>query len=343
MNKLKVGFIGCGRHATKTLYPSLRYAPISLEATCDLDKRLARRNARWFGAPRHFTDYGAMLAECELDAVIVVTGPTSHSQITGDIVARGLPVFVEKPPALSLGEAEKLAQLSDRLGQSITVGMMKRHTPAYQRVRDIINTAAFGPISHVQATFRIGQKQGTGFALLLDAGIHLLDLVRFLAGEVLTIRAETWQGETGLAYAILMRFENGAVGSVHISDQGSWFHGNEILEITGTGQFVRSENLVRVHHSQKDGQTYTWEPGFSIPQNQNNTLFIQGYAPQLLTWARTLINGDQPEPSIADTCQTMRLIRAIEPDEAYAKEPLHFPHWQAEDAWLVPDEFRQVG
>lgn len=334
MDKLKVGFIGCGRHATKVLYPSLRYAPIALEAVCDVEERLAQRNARWFGAQYYFTDFQAMLDQCTLDAVIIVTGPNSHGQLAKEILRRGLPVFIEKPPAVSLAQAEVLSQLSEEHGQTVTVGLMKRHTPAYQRVKALISAAEFGPISHIQATFRIGQKRGTGFALLLDAGIHILDLVRFFGGEVQSIRAEKWQDEHRVAYAILLRFESGPVGSVHISDQGSWFHSNEFIEITGAGQFVRSENLVLVAHTQTDGQTHLWEPGFSIPQNQNNSLFVQGYAPQFQAWAQALLNGTEPGPTIADACRTMRLIKALEPDEDYAKEPQHFPHWQAEEAWL---------
>ena len=55
MERLRIGFIGCGRHATKALYPSLRYAGIDLAAVCDIDENAARRNARWFGAERTYT------------------------------------------------------------------------------------------------------------------------------------------------------------------------------------------------------------------------------------------------------------------------------------------------
>jgi myo-inositol 2-dehydrogenase/D-chiro-inositol 1-dehydrogenase len=342
VKRLKVGVIGCGRHATKIIYPSLRYAPISLEATCDIDERLARRNARWFGAARYFVDFQTMLDQADLDAVIIVTGPASHAQLAQEILLYGLPVFVEKPPATSLSEATRLARLSEEHGQSVTVGLMKRHALAYRRVKELTTGDDFGPISHIQATFRIGQKYGSGFALLLDAGIHMLDLIRFLGGEVERIQAEKWQDQTGVAYAILVRFENGAVGSVHLSDQGSWFHSNEIVEITGTGQFVRSENLVQVRHTRVDGQTQIWEPGFSIPQNQNNSLFIQGYALQFQAWAQALLRGSQPGPTIADTCQTMRLMQALEPAEDYSKEARHFPHWQAEDNWLVVADEEQT-
>ncbi len=333
-DKLRVGFIGCGRHATKVLYPSLRYAPIDLVAVCDLDERLARRNARWFGASNCYTEYERMLDESPLDAVIIVTGPLSHASLAREVIRRGIPVFIEKPPALKVEQAEQLLALSEETGIPVTVGMMKRWTLAYQRVKDIILQKEFGEISHIQATFRLGQKLCSGYALLLDAGIHILDLVSFFGGEVESIHGEKWQGETGIAYAITIRFVSGAVGNVHISDQGSWLYGNEAVEITGCGAFVRAENLTSVLQTGRDGMTSMWEPGISIPQNQNNSLFIQGYAPQFQAWAQALLDGSRVASTLSDSCRVLRLLKALEPNENYTKTPQQFPHWQAEEAWL---------
>ncbi|MBI9046899.1 MAG: Gfo/Idh/MocA family oxidoreductase [Anaerolineaceae bacterium] len=334
MDRIKIGFIGCGRHATKVLYPSLRYVPIDLTAVCDLDENLVRRNAHWFGATSQFTDYKDMLDKCQLDGVVIVTGPKSHAEIANNVIQRGVPVFMEKPPAYTLSEAEKLLDKSEKSGVHITVGMMKRWTPVYQRVKEIISAKEFGKTSHVQAMFRVGQKHCSGYALLLDAGIHILDLVRFLGGDVVSIQGEKYQSEMGIAYAINLRFENGAVGNVHVSDQGSWSCANEAIEITGNGAFVRAENLINLRVTKKDGSTICWEPGFSIPQNQNNSLFVQGYVPQFEAWAQAVLTKTKPKSTIAETCHAMRLIKTLEPGEEYIKKPMQFAHWQAEEAWL---------
>lgn len=337
VNRLRVGFIGCGRHATKVVYPSLRYAPIALAAVCDLDERLARRNAKWFGAESYHTDYREMLDRHDLDAAIAVTGPTSHAALAAAVIERGLPVFIEKPPALTLAEAEALAQTSEERHTPVTVGFMKRWAPLYREAKDLIATPEFGAVSHIQARFRLGQKKGTGFALLLDAGIHTLDLARFLCGDVAAIHAEKWEGESGVAYAIALRFESGAVGTLHISDQGSFSCDVESVEITGCGSFIQIDNLLRLRHTRSDGHTTIREPGFSIPQDQNNSLFVQGYAPQFQAWAAALLGGSTPDPLIADACRAMRLIKALEPSETYAKVEQKFDHWRAESAWLDPD------
>lgn len=80
-----------------------------------------------------------------------------------------------------------------------------------------------------------------------------------------------------------------------------------------------------------------WQPGFSIPQNDNNSPFRQGYAPQFRSWARALLNGEAPEPTTSDVCETMPLIKSIKPEELYQKQAMHHAHWETEDSWLALD------
>ena len=112
---LRVGFIGCGRHATKMLYPSLHLARIELAAVCDIDESKAQRNAKWFGAQSVYTDHKQMLENEKLDGVLICTSPTTHTTLALDCIERGLPVFVEKPPALNLERAEYLRERSKAL------------------------------------------------------------------------------------------------------------------------------------------------------------------------------------------------------------------------------------
>ena len=334
MERLRVGFIGCGRHATKALYPSLRYAPIDLMAVCDVDEGRAHRNARWFGAEDVFTDHRSMLAAGGLDAVIVVTGPTSHAALATDVLDAGLPVFVEKPPARDLAEAEVLAATSARLGSSVNVGMMKRHAPAYVRLMHMIEEPTFGEVTHVAATFRVGPKASTAYAFLLDAGIHHLDLLRHLAGDYEVAAVEHRGGVDGLTCALLLRFASGALGSIHFSDRGSWLGPLESVEVTGSGRVARADNLVRVSVTDGDGGETTWEPGFSVAQNDNNSFFIGGYVPELQAWASALLEGHQPPTPIADVLPALRLIEQLEPERDYRKTVLDFPHWRDDDVWL---------
>lgn len=337
MQHVRVGFVGCGRHATKAIYPSLRYAPIELVAVCDIDARRAARNARWFGATHVYTDHRAMLEAGGLDAVIVVTGPETHASLVTDVVGAGLPVFVEKPPARDLAEAESLAATAERAGVPVAVGMMKRHAPAYVRLRELSRSAGFGPLTHLAATFRVGAKRSSGYAFLLDAGIHHLDLLHHLGGDYEVAASERRGGIEGLTYGLLLRFASGAVGSVHLSDRGSWLGPVETVEITGSGRVATAENLIRVTLTGEDGASTRWEPGFSIAQDANNSLVVAGYVPELRAWADALLAGHRPPTLLADVLPALRIISQLEPDAEYRKEPVAFPHWESEDAWLTEE------
>ncbi len=339
MDELRVGFIGCGRHATKMLYPCLHLARMRLLAVCDLDEARARRNARWFGAERTYTDHRRMLEAEALDAVLICTGPRTHAPPVLEAVERGLPVFVEKPPALSLAEAERLRQRSEALGVPVMVGLMKRHALIYRRLKATLDAPEFGPASAVQARMTVGWKNGSGFALLLDMGIHFIDLLRHLMGDVTEVCARKYQREGviddgHISYAILLTFASGAVGTLFLSDQHHWTRANERVEVTGDGQFAVAENLVRLSHYQADGAINVWEPGLSIPNDENNSLFLGGFAGELQAFAQAVRQGTPVRPDIADACAALATIRQLEPAEDYSKGPQEFLHWQSENYWL---------
>ena len=76
--RIRAGFIGCGSHAFRNVYPALQFAPVELVATCDLNAEKAAAFARQFGALRSYGDYRDMLQKEELDAVFIVTKHSCH-------------------------------------------------------------------------------------------------------------------------------------------------------------------------------------------------------------------------------------------------------------------------
>ena len=112
--RLRIALVGCGGQAFRNLLPSLHYAPVELVATCDISGDRAAAYARHHAAARSYTDYETLL-ECEaadaIDAVLLATGydangrPLYPGQATRAMEA-GLHVFMEKPPAASVGEIE---------------------------------------------------------------------------------------------------------------------------------------------------------------------------------------------------------------------------------------------
>jgi predicted dehydrogenase len=108
--RARIAFIGCGSHATTSLYPTIHtISQIELSAVCDLKEELAKRNAHWFGAGRWYTNLDEMLRKENLDGAIVVGPPQMYCKVGKRCLDAGLPIHIEKPSAVSYKEAMELA------------------------------------------------------------------------------------------------------------------------------------------------------------------------------------------------------------------------------------------
>jgi len=136
MDIAKLGFIGCGTHSANNLYPMLAYARCRLDAVCDRREDLARRNAQLYGAEVVCTNVGQMLDERQLDGVMVVGPLAMHYEVGMDVLGRGISLFVEKPPAPTLAQAEKMVACARANKTFLMTGFMKRHGLTYKKVRD---------------------------------------------------------------------------------------------------------------------------------------------------------------------------------------------------------------
>lgn len=129
--RIRAGFIGCGSHAFRNLYPALQFAPVDLVATCDLDLDRAQAFAHQFGAHSAYADYHRMLAEEELDAVLICTGYDErgrplYPQMAIDVLRSGRHVWMEKPPAATCAEIERMQEAARLAGKQAMVGLKKR-------------------------------------------------------------------------------------------------------------------------------------------------------------------------------------------------------------------------
>jgi predicted dehydrogenase len=135
--RLQIGIIGCGVIAQVMHLPHLlelddRFA---LRAICDISEPTARACAARFGDPAVYTRWEDMLAEADLDAVLVLTSG-SHAPAAIAAAQAGVHVFVEKPMCLNVEEGVEMVDAAERAGVRLMVGTMKRYDPAYERLRE---------------------------------------------------------------------------------------------------------------------------------------------------------------------------------------------------------------
>jgi predicted dehydrogenase len=321
-SRLKIGFVGCGQHARTNLYPVLQFVRADLRAICARRLESAEAAAKAFGAPSAYASFEEMFEKERLDAVVICVSSHEHFRIAASALERGLHVFVEKPATRTLAEAEQLRERQSKSGRHLMVGFQKRHAPAYAKAKEIMESDAFGALSTIDVRFCFGSFPGEE-EFLREVAIHHLDLIRFFAGGVEAVHAEKHSARAGgFAFAVTMRFESGAVGTMRLSTEQSWRAHNERVELSGEGESLVVENMVSLRHyktaakSSGDGP-YSgageafWEPNFTVPTVWNQTQHLNGFGFEIEHFVECLLSGKKPGPGIDDYCRSLQLAETI--------------------------------
>ena len=325
MTSLRIGWIGCGVHANEMLLPQLTRHDVRLAAICDTDADRLGRTARRYGVAEadRTADWTALLARDDIDAIGVAAGPAAHHQIGLAALARGLPVFLEKPPAANARDAEELALASRKAGKPVVLGFMKRYSTANRIAANVVQNADFGtPASFLgqymtAPTYFSGDPDYTGF--YLHHCVHYLDLVPWLMGEVenLTVRAhELIPGK--LLLHVDFRFASGAIGTLVVGTHQSRGTPMEWWQVMADHQRVEVRNVHEVRHFKSPPfkvsdtgatldpavDTLVWEPNFTVAANEDH----KGYHSLMGDFLRVVRGEKVDVPDAAAGVRAMRLL-----------------------------------
>jgi predicted dehydrogenase len=347
--RVRVGFIGCGGHSYRNIFPTFQYAPVDLVAVCDLNRERAEQVGRQFGAPAVYTDYHEMLSREALDAVFIVTGYDAQGRplyppIATDALRAGVHAWIEKPPAASAAEIRALQQTSAETGRFVMVGFKKMFFPANVKAKSLIMQPDFGRITSITARYpqplppyedRQESLKMVGF---LDHIVHPYSVLKYLAGSVQSIHVE--RSAINGASVTAIRFASGAIGSLHLSMGQAGLSPLERTEIVGENANVIVDNNLRVtyyrgtsagagygreadYYHDTETPTQFWEPEFSLGQLYNKGLFLLGYAPEVLYFCECVLNDTPPErANLADALELMHIYEAYcQPDGALVQIP----------------------
>ncbi|MGV6872289.1 Gfo/Idh/MocA family protein [Pseudochelatococcus sp. B33] len=182
----------------------------------------------------HFEDIEACFAHDKPDGIVLATPNKLH--VPGALLAvkRGVPVLVEKPVSDDLAAAKALVEASEATGVAVLVGHHRRHSPLIRRAKQIIASGRLGRMTVVHA-FCWFHKPDSGYfegagAWRREAGggvilinlVHAIDDLRNLCGEIVSVQAVSSSAMRGFAVedsaAIILRFANGALGTLSLSD-----------------------------------------------------------------------------------------------------------------------------
>ena len=286
------------------------------------------------GVP-YFADHRQMLEQAEPQAVIVANPNALHVSTALDCLAAGVPVLLEKPVGVHLDEVRELVAASAATGVPVLVGHHRRHNPLIARAHEIVRSGALGKLTNVTALwqlrkpgsyFDIPWRREAGAGMLLTNLIHDLDLLRHLCGEVRQVQAITSNSVRGFGNedcaAVLLQFDNGALGSLTGSDAAaapwSWELGsgeNPIYPrqadqpcylLAGTDGALSIPQLKRWHYAEAGAGWH--EP---LQQVQEPYSADEALRRQLLHFIEVARGRAEPLVSAADAARTLALIEAI--------------------------------
>jgi predicted dehydrogenase len=133
---VRLGYVGCGFMAQKVHIPNLVSIPgCELIALAELRQELGRKVQARFGIPRLYADHQAMLADEEVEAIAVSADFMVQGQIARDALLAGKHVFMEKPMAISVRQADAILDAARRSGARLMVGYMKRYDAGNELVK----------------------------------------------------------------------------------------------------------------------------------------------------------------------------------------------------------------
>lgn len=192
MEKVKVGVVGLGWISQVVHLPILSKLPeVELAAVCDRDRAKAKWVGEKFDVKRTYTDIDQMLANENLDAVIVATSTDAHRDVTIASLRAGCDVLVEKPIARQYSEAVAMADAAREHKRKLMVGMNHRFRPDTMLLKSFIEGKEIGRMLYAKCGWLrkrstdgtwATQKEKSGGGVFVDLGIPMLDLAFWLMG-----------------------------------------------------------------------------------------------------------------------------------------------------------------
>ncbi|MER8749655.1 Gfo/Idh/MocA family oxidoreductase [Mesorhizobium sp. M1050] len=326
MAELRGALIGCGFFAVNQMHAWRDIAGASIVAICDRDPERLRIVGDQFGIAKRYIDAAEMFAGESLDFVDIATTAPSHRPLVEMAAAHRVPAICQKPFAPTLADAKAMVRACTDAGVPLMVHENFRWQSAIQAVRAVLDSGEIGTPFFGRISFRSaydvfsGQPYlATGKRFIIeDLGIHILDIARFLLGDVSTITTRTARINQAIAgedvATMLMDHVSGAISVVDCSyatKLATEPFPETLIEIDGSDGTIRLAQGYRLTVTGKNGTAVTdvsppLLPWTSRPWHniQESVVAIQQH------WVDCLAKGIEPATSGADNLKTFALVEA---------------------------------
>ncbi len=319
MTLLRVGVIGAGAWGRNHVRTLAAMAGVDLTAVCDLSGATRERTAKAFPGVL-VTDSVDVLLE-RVDAVVVATTARTHASLGIRALQAGKPVLIEKPFALTVADAEALAEESQRRKVPALVGHLLEFHPVIDRLRAMVQDGSLGEVYYLHSQrLNLGQVRPDENALW-SFGPHDISVALYLLGE--TPESVSAQGHSYLQPGIedvvflVMRFRSGVVVHAHMS----WLdpHKERRLTVVGSKQMAVFDDMaprekLRLYDKGVDRPPEYGSYGESLAVREGDILIpkVPNAEPLGLELAH-FVKVARGEPATrADAMDGVRVVRVLE-------------------------------
>ncbi len=323
MDRLRFGILSTADIARQKVIPGMRRAErVEVVAIASRDSQRARQVAGEMGIPRAHDSYSALLADPEVDAVYIPLPNHLHAEWAIAAARAGKHVLCEKPLALSVADAERMAAASDAAGVRLMEAFMYRLHPSWVAVQELVASGRIGQLKAVESWFsyhnddpaNIRNIRSAGGGALLDVGCYCVNLSRMLFGsEPVVVRAAMFrdpQVDVDVISSAIMEFESGGLASFMCS--------------------TRTETDQRVHIYGTQGRISIGIP-FNIPPDRPTEVYVTAggdppvaphtetltfaaadpYTVEVDAFAAAVLDGTPLPTPIEDALANLRVIEQI--------------------------------
>ncbi|MDD2954928.1 MAG: Gfo/Idh/MocA family oxidoreductase [Oscillospiraceae bacterium] len=346
MGKIRYGLIGCGRIASSHIAAALSNEDeIEISGLCDTNIGAAKALAEKYAlkAPVYETPEKLFASE-KIELAAIATPSGSHGELALQAVRNGCHVLVEKPLALSLGQADRLLQEAARQGVWVGVCHQKRFNRAAALAKTLAESGKLGELSHGAAVVRwsrdksyydLAPWRGTweqDGGAMMNQCIHAADLLCWLLGEPKSVRAWTANRvhryieaeDLGIA---VVEFQNGILGTLEGTTAVYPENMEETLSLFGSsgtikmgGKAVERVEILRCAALGREEETRLREENSEGPPN----IYGFGHRPLYYDMARAIREKRPPAVDGAAGRRALELVLGVYRSAAEGRE-VHFP------------------
>ncbi|MCH7663972.1 MAG: inositol 2-dehydrogenase [Chloroflexi bacterium] len=309
-HKINIAVIGAGRIGKihcENLASALTGA--ELTAIADVNLKEAKETATRLNVPMAVPDYAALLADPDIEAVVICSPTDTHAKIIQEAAAAGKHIFCEKPIDHELSKVDQALDAVEQAGIKLMVGFNRRFDPNFQKVRNMVAEGKIGEphilhiISRDPAPPTMDYLAVSG-GIFLDMTIHDFDMARYLmaseVSEIYVAGAVLVDPKIGAigdldTVIITLRFTNGAIGTIDNSREAVYGY-DQRVEVFG------SKGMIATYNPVTDTHIYSNQDGINsaLPLNFFLERYSTSYIIEMREFIECLQNNTPPPVSGMD-------------------------------------------